>query len=84
MEMSGFARLEGSLPVTADIGVVWPCLAAELEQALGIELDFISAPQETPEGQAMREWIAGEIRYVDRNLMLRDAGSVRDPKSSRR
>ena len=29
MEMSGFARLEGSLPVTADIGVAWPVLAAE-------------------------------------------------------
>ena len=27
MEMSGFARLEGSLPVTADIGVAWPVLA---------------------------------------------------------
>ena len=82
MEMSGFARLEGSLPVTADIGAAWPCLAAELEQALGIELDFISAPQESPEGQAMREWIAEEIRYVDRERMVRAAGSRRDPKSS--
>ena len=82
MEMSGFARLEGSLPVTADIGIAWPCLAAELEQALDVELDFISAPQETPEGRAMREWIAGEIRYVDRDRMIRGAGPGPDPKSS--
>jgi hypothetical protein len=27
MEMSGFARQEGSIPVTAEIGVAWPVLA---------------------------------------------------------
>ena len=54
MEMSGFARLEGSLPITADIGIAWPVLAAKVAGKLGIELDFLSAPQETCEGQEMR------------------------------
>lgn len=72
MEMSGFARLEGSVPVTADIGVAWPILAHALEQRLGLPLDFISAPQESEEGKRMREWIAGEIRWLDRALMLRE------------
>jgi hypothetical protein len=70
MEMSGFARLEGSVPITGDIGVVWPALAMEIEEALGLQLDFISAPQETPHGRRMREWIADEIRFADRAAML--------------
>jgi len=74
MEMSGFARLEGSVPVTADIGVAWPVLAHALEQRLGLRLDFISAPQESDEGKRIREWIADEIRWVDRALLLGDAG----------
>jgi hypothetical protein len=70
MEMSGFARLEGSVPITGDIGVVWPALAMEIEEALGLQLDFISAPQETAHGRRMREWIADEIRFADRAAML--------------
>lgn len=69
MEMSGFARLEGSIPVTADIGVVWPVLASALEESLGTKLDFISAPQETEPGQRMREWITEEVAYLDRATM---------------
>jgi hypothetical protein len=70
MEMSGFARLEGSLPVTADIGVAWPVLASHLEELLGVRLDFIPAPQETPEGQRMRAWIADSVQPVDRSRMM--------------
>ena len=70
MEMSGFARLEGSIPLTADIGVAWPLMASALESALQIHLDFIPAPQETAEGRRMREWIADEIQSVDRHKML--------------
>jgi hypothetical protein len=67
--MSGFARLEGSLPVTADIGVAWPVLAVAVEEGLGLELDFVSAPQETPEGKQMREWITASVQPVDRQKM---------------
>jgi hypothetical protein len=70
MEMSGFARLEGSIPVTADIGVAWPIIAFSLEDALGIRLDFISAPQETEEGRRMRDWIVDNVQCVDRRKML--------------
>ena len=51
MEMSGFARLENSIPIVADIGIVWPVIAVQLEEKLGIELDFLSFPQNTDEGQ---------------------------------
>ena len=73
MEMSGFARLEGSLPVTADIGVAWPVLAMHLEELMGLRFDFIPAPQETPEGKEMREWIAADVAYLDRTAMYREA-----------
>jgi hypothetical protein len=73
MEMSGFARLEGSIPVTADIGVVWPVMVSALEERLGTDLDFICAPQEAQEGKRMREWITDEVAYVDRRSMYREA-----------
>ena len=74
MEMSGFARLEGSLPVTGDIGVVWPVMARRLAKALGIELAFVSHPQDTELGQTMREWIVNEIQPLDRERMMSAAG----------
>lgn len=69
MEMSGFARLPGSLPILGDIGLVWPVLADRVANGLGIELDFISHPQQTLEGQAMRTWIVEKIQPFDRELM---------------
>lgn len=75
MEMSGFARLESSIPVTADIGVAWPLLATEVERQLGAQLDFIPAPQETEHGKKVREWITNEVQYVDRLRMYREAQS---------
>ncbi len=85
MEMSGFARLEGSLPVTADIGRAWPVLASHIEDRLGIKLDFLPAPQETPEGRAMREWITDTVEIVNRDCMYKAARewcSVAKPVSS--
>ena len=66
MEMSGFARLEGSIPVCADIGKAWPLIALLVSENLGIDLDFVSFPQESEYGKAMRTWIADEIRPIDR------------------
>lgn len=70
MEMSGFSRLQGSIPVIGDIGLIWPVLACRVAAALGIPLDFVSHPQQTPEGKAMREWIVSAIKPVQRDLML--------------
>ena len=81
MEMSGFARLEGSLPVTADIGLAWPVLASHLENLLELDLDFIPAPQETPEGKEMRDWIVDSVQPVDRSRML-TARPGRSPMST--
>jgi hypothetical protein len=72
MEMSGFARLEGSIPITADIGSVWPLIASGLEKQLGVALDFISGPQESEYGNQMRSWIANEIPYLDRSRMYNE------------
>ncbi|HUX21319.1 MAG TPA: hypothetical protein VMW69_08765, partial [Spirochaetia bacterium] len=69
MEMSGFARLEGSIPVVCDLGVAWPIIAARVAGALGIGLDFVSYPQETREGKAMRDWIVDNVAPVSRERM---------------
>jgi len=70
MEMSAFARHEGSIPVIGDIGQVWPVLAWKVAGASGISLDFMSYAQHTPEGKAVREWIVGEVQPVDREKIL--------------
>jgi hypothetical protein len=77
MEMSGFARLEGSLPVVGDIGVIWPVLALRVAERLGLTLEILSYPQETPRGQEMREWIVETVRPVSRRSILE--GLDREP-----
>lgn len=76
MEMSGFARLEGSIPVTCDIGVAWPIIASALEDELGVSLEFISAPQESDEGRRMRAWIVDHIAFVDRQKLHMEAERI--------
>ncbi len=71
MEMSAFARHEGSLPVIGDIGKIWPILAHDVAKELGIKLDFISASQDTDAGQEMREWIVNSVKPLDREQMLK-------------
>jgi len=70
MEMSAFARHEGSLPVIGDIGKIWPVVAYETARELGIQLEFLGASQDTPEGQAMREWIVDHVQPLDRKKMI--------------
>ncbi len=70
MEMSAFARHEGSIPIVGDIGKVWPLIANETAKELGIELEFLSSSQDTPEGASMREWIVGNVSPLDREKML--------------
>lgn len=72
MEMSGFARLESSIPVTGDIGVVWPIIASALEDQLGVSLDFVSAPQESEHGRAVREWITQNVGFLHRTAMYEE------------
>ena len=70
MEMSAFARHEGSIPIVGDIGKVWPLIAHDVAQNLGVNLEFLSASQDTPEGSSMREWIAENVKPLDRKKML--------------
>ena len=69
MEMSGFARLENSIPIISDIGVVWPIIACFVEQLLGVNLDFMSYPQKSKEGEQMREWIVDNIKPINKNRL---------------
>ena len=71
MEMSAFARHEGSIPVIGDIGMIWPVFAVKIADELGIKLDFISYKQETEEGREMREWIVRNVKFLDREKMLK-------------
>jgi len=71
MEMSGFARLESSIPLVGDLGVVWPIIASHASQKLGIELDFLSYPQESEQGKQMREWIVRNVRMLSRERILK-------------
>lgn len=66
MEMSAFSRLESSIPVVGDIGLIWPILAVRVCRQLNVELDFLSHPQQTEQGKEMREWLVREIRPIDR------------------
>ncbi|MBQ7594367.1 MAG: hypothetical protein IJU48_08440 [Synergistaceae bacterium] len=70
MEMSAFARHEGSIPIVGDIGKVWPLIAHDVAKGLGVELKFLSASQDTPEGASMREWIVENVKALDREKML--------------
>ncbi|MBQ6918844.1 MAG: deoxyhypusine synthase family protein [Synergistaceae bacterium] len=70
MEMSAFARHEGSVPIVGDIGKVWPLIAHDVAQNLGINLEFLSASQDTQEGQEMRDWIVQNVKPLDRQKML--------------
>lgn len=70
MEMSGFARHPGSIPIIGDIGAVWPLLAHRVASRLGIALDFMSYPQDTDAGKAMREFIVREVAPLDRAKMI--------------
>lgn len=70
MEMSGFARLSGSVPVICDLGVAWPIIAEHVSRKLEVPLDFLSFPQETEEGRRMRQWIVDTVSILDRDRML--------------
>ncbi|MCK4991760.1 MAG: hypothetical protein KAS29_14780, partial [Bacteroidales bacterium] len=70
MEMSGFARLENSIPLLGDIGTIWPIMAYLIEQKLGVQLDFISYPQQSKEGQEMRKWIVENIQPVRKEKLF--------------
>ena len=77
MEMSAFARHEGSLPIVGDIGKAWVLIAYEVAKELGIELEFLSSSQDTPEGALMREWIVENVKPLNRDKMLERAKNFR-------
>ncbi len=74
MEMSGFARLENSLPIIGDIGSIWPLLAVRVAEGLGLTLKFMSYPQETPDGQAMRDSIVRDVHFFHFNQLDKREG----------
>jgi len=79
MEMSGFARIPGSLPIVGDIGEIWPIMAARVARDLGITLDVMSYKQSLPAGEKFREWIVRKVTPVDRERMFASAQKWTDP-----
>ena len=77
MEMSAFARHEGSIPIVGDIGEVWPIIAWRVSEALNIPLDFMSYPQQSEEGEKMREWIVTNVKPVNRKQIIKKAQEYR-------
>jgi len=77
MEMSGFARIPGSLPIVGDIGEIWPLLAVGVADALGENLEFMSYKQSLPAGEKMREWIVKNIGPVNRERMIERGKEVK-------
>ncbi len=75
MEMSGFARLPGSIPVIGDIGMLWPILALEVATRLNLNLKFLSYPQQSELGRSMREFIVQNVKCMSREKMV--SGSFR-------
>ncbi|MBW1691426.1 MAG: hypothetical protein JRJ70_11885 [Deltaproteobacteria bacterium] len=73
MEMSGFARIPGSLPIVGDIGEIWPLLAVGVADALEVNLEFMSYKQSLPAGKKMREWIVKNIGPLNRERMIERA-----------
>ncbi len=70
MEMSGFARIPGSLPVIGDVGMVWPVMISKIAEAMGINLELMSYKQSTEAGQRFREWIVENVSPVNREKMM--------------
>ncbi|MDY7035798.1 MAG: hypothetical protein SV375_06510 [Thermodesulfobacteriota bacterium] len=70
MEMSGFARIPGSLPIVHDIGEIWPLLATSVADALDVRLDFMSYKQSLPAGKKAREWIVKHVSPVNRERIF--------------
>lgn len=73
MEMSGFARAPGSIPIVGDIGEIWPLLATTVADALEVKLDFMSYKQSLPAGEKMREWIVKHVEPLNRGYMIEAA-----------
>ena len=48
-------------------------LTCAVEERLGLKLEFVSAPQESEEGKRMRDWIADEVSYLDRDAAYSEA-----------
>ncbi len=69
MEMSGFARIPGSLPIVGDVGEIWPVLTTRVAELLDVKLDFMSYKQSLPAGQKAREWIVQNVHPIDRERM---------------
>jgi hypothetical protein len=76
--MSGFARLESSLPIIGDIGLVWPILGYKVAEKLGVDLEFLSHPQDTDQGQELREWIVNNVEPFSREKLNKRISKWRD------
>lgn len=70
MEMSGFARIPGSLPILGDLGAIWPLLAAKTAKTLGAKLGFVCYKQGSTLGEALRQFIVDHVCPLDTSAVV--------------
>jgi len=70
MEMSGFARLPGALPVEADLGAAWPVLAGRVVKSLGVKPGFMCYKQGTELGEGLRRFIVENVHPLDYSCVV--------------
>lgn len=77
MEMSGFARLPGSLPLLGDLGAIWPLLASRVAKSLGVKPAFMCYTQSSTLGDSLRQFIVSQVRPVDPSAVVQALLKVR-------
>ncbi len=71
MEMSGFARIPGSMLLLGDLGVIWPLLASRLAGGLNKKLKFVCYKQGTALGEEIRNYIVDEVSaFIKANALM--------------
>jgi len=50
----------------------------KVAEKLGIQLEYISHPQDTPEGQAFRDWIVEEVKPFSKPKMIQHSKTWRN------
>jgi prophage antirepressor-like protein len=53
-------------------------MSYKVAEKLGVKLDYISHPQDTPEGQKFRNWIVEEVKPFSKTKMMQHSKTRRN------
>ena len=80
--LSDARKAAATEPATRSVAsriVIWPIIAMHASQRLGIELDFLSYPQEPEQGKEMSEWIVQNVKRLHKENMLEAIEKIPHP-----